>query len=508
MRLALSDAADALAGALLLHRLFTVQSGGSTRARSTGASRPPCSCGCEAAAQVGYLDPDFFVYSDEVDFARRLRDAGWRSLYVPAARSRPPRAALHRRGCPSGGSSSWRATATCTCASTIPPWPRAVRWLTAWTYALRALAALVLPGHWAGGSERYWRHVTATLRPDRGEGLREAAESTTCSITRERPSPQMCNRGGATLTERAAVTRGWLGHPRPASACARNASRATRRSTARHGLTTGGRQMSLRDPRRRPRPRRAWRGNRHAAAAVDDERACLHPLVGVKEMRSHQQRRDQHRATPCAAPIRSRPCVGQQQLARDRDARQDRRQLGQPPPFEADCEERAREHVHDREHRHISAAQGDTGARDPEPGPAGGHEQDQQHHVDRQPGGGRGEVARGHAGAAGDHDHHLIQPVQRPAERQPGQRLVGAEVGWVPPAAARSSVRAAPRRTRPRRWRARSRWSRANKVGRLLVALDRVGQRRPRVLEAAHRDEHDRRELAPRSRTRPAALCE
>ena len=35
--------------------------------------------------QVDYLDPDFFVYSDEVDFARRLRDAGWRSLYVPAA---------------------------------------------------------------------------------------------------------------------------------------------------------------------------------------------------------------------------------------------------------------------------------------------------------------------------------------------------------------------------------------------------------------------------------------
>ena len=39
----------------------------------------------EAAAQVGYLDPDFFVYSDEVDFARRLRDAGWLSLYVPEA---------------------------------------------------------------------------------------------------------------------------------------------------------------------------------------------------------------------------------------------------------------------------------------------------------------------------------------------------------------------------------------------------------------------------------------
>ena len=50
---------------------------------------------------------------------------------------------------------------------------RAVRWLTAWSYAMRALAALVLPGH---DARRYMRHVTATLHPRRGEGLREAAE--------------------------------------------------------------------------------------------------------------------------------------------------------------------------------------------------------------------------------------------------------------------------------------------------------------------------------------------
>ena len=41
----------------------------------------------EAFEQVGPLDPDFFVYSDEVDWQRRARDAGWSVLYVPARRS-------------------------------------------------------------------------------------------------------------------------------------------------------------------------------------------------------------------------------------------------------------------------------------------------------------------------------------------------------------------------------------------------------------------------------------
>ncbi len=49
---------------------------------------------------------------------------------------------------------------------------RAVRWLTAYSYAVRALAALALP---ARDPRRLWRHVVASLFPARGEGLREAA---------------------------------------------------------------------------------------------------------------------------------------------------------------------------------------------------------------------------------------------------------------------------------------------------------------------------------------------
>ena len=46
----------------------------------------------------------------------------------------------------------------------------AVRVLTAWSYALRALAATVLPSQPA---RVYWAHARQALFPDRGESLRE-----------------------------------------------------------------------------------------------------------------------------------------------------------------------------------------------------------------------------------------------------------------------------------------------------------------------------------------------
>jgi N-acetylglucosaminyl-diphospho-decaprenol L-rhamnosyltransferase len=164
--------ATALAGAVFAHRVYTVQSvGGRTRPVDWCQSSALLVRRC-AAAEVDYLDPAFFVYSDEVDFARRLRDAGWRSLYVPGAR------AVHHEQLATAAVPERRIVEMARGRDLYmrkhhsPAAARAVRWLTAWAYALRALAALVLPGRSAA---RYWRHVTATLRPGRGEGLREAA---------------------------------------------------------------------------------------------------------------------------------------------------------------------------------------------------------------------------------------------------------------------------------------------------------------------------------------------
>jgi GT2 family glycosyltransferase len=164
----------ALAGALLVHRSLTVQSRGSRTREVDWCQSSALLVRRAAAAEVGYLDGDFFVYSDEVDFARRLRDAGWRSLYVPAA------VAIHHEQLATGAQAERRIVELARNRDLYmrkhhsPAAARAVRWLTAWAYALRTLAAILIPGQRPG---RYWRHVVATLIPGRGEGLREAAEA-------------------------------------------------------------------------------------------------------------------------------------------------------------------------------------------------------------------------------------------------------------------------------------------------------------------------------------------
>jgi len=162
----------ALVGALFLHRRFTVQSTGERTREVDWAQSAALLVRVDAARTIGYFDPAFFVYSDEVDFCKRLRDAGWATLYVPAA------VAVHHEQLSTGAVPERRIVELSRNRDRYmrkhhsPAAAAVVRGLTAWAYALRSMAAVVLPGH---SPRRYWRHVTATLRPDRGEGLREAA---------------------------------------------------------------------------------------------------------------------------------------------------------------------------------------------------------------------------------------------------------------------------------------------------------------------------------------------
>jgi N-acetylglucosaminyl-diphospho-decaprenol L-rhamnosyltransferase len=162
----------ALVGALFLHKRFTVQSRGERTREVDWAQSAALLVRTEAARAIEWFDPAFFVYSDEVDFCRRLRDAGWRTLYVPAAK------AIHHEQLSTGTVPERRIVELSRNRDRYmrkhhsAPAAAAVRVLTAWAYAVRSLAAIVLPGH---DPRRYWRHVTATLRPGHGEGLREAA---------------------------------------------------------------------------------------------------------------------------------------------------------------------------------------------------------------------------------------------------------------------------------------------------------------------------------------------
>jgi N-acetylglucosaminyl-diphospho-decaprenol L-rhamnosyltransferase len=171
-------------GALFLHRWLTVQSKGETTRRVDWAQSSALMVRREAAAAVGYMDPAFFVYYDECDFAKRLADAGWRSLFVPhaeavhhdqlstdLARGLPRIVEFHRNRDLYMRKHHGAAAAY------------VVRCLTAWSYALRGVTATVRPGR---SPRIMWAHARQALFPGRGESLRDRASRTASTSTPSR----------------------------------------------------------------------------------------------------------------------------------------------------------------------------------------------------------------------------------------------------------------------------------------------------------------------------------
>ena len=165
----------ALAGALFLHRWLTVQSTGSATRRVDWAQSSALLVRREAAAAVGYLDPEFFVYYDECDFARRLADAGRHELFVPGAQ-----AVHHDQLATDLGAGLPRIVEFHRNRDLYmrkhggPVAALAVRLLTAWSYGVRALAATVIPDRPA---DVYRAHARQALFPARGIGIRDRAEA-------------------------------------------------------------------------------------------------------------------------------------------------------------------------------------------------------------------------------------------------------------------------------------------------------------------------------------------
>jgi GT2 family glycosyltransferase len=127
-----------------------------------------------AAAGVGFFDPAFFVYSDETDLCKRLHDAGGRILWVGSAEAVHHEQLATDRGAERRVIEFHRGRDRYMRKHHSAAVALAARLLGAWSYAVRALAATVLPGH---DPRWYGLHARAALSPGRGEGLREAAEA-------------------------------------------------------------------------------------------------------------------------------------------------------------------------------------------------------------------------------------------------------------------------------------------------------------------------------------------
>jgi GT2 family glycosyltransferase len=167
----------ALAQALMLHRWLVVQSRGASTREVDWCQSAALLVRREAAQAIGFMDPRFFVYGDEVDFQKRLPG---KVLWVPQAR------AVHHEQLSTGDVPHRRIVEF---ARNRDRYLRkhhgrvaafAARPLHAFPYLLRALAAVFLPGH---DPRRYLAHAAAALRPGRGEGIREAADAFNRSTT-------------------------------------------------------------------------------------------------------------------------------------------------------------------------------------------------------------------------------------------------------------------------------------------------------------------------------------
>ncbi len=165
----------ALVGALFLHRWLTVQSKGRSTRRVDWGQSSALLVRRAAAAEVHFMDPDVIDYYDECDFAKRLAEAGWHSLFVPAAKAihhdqlstdlgkgLPRIVEFHRNRDLYMRKHHGRAAAL------------AVRILSAWSYGVRALVATAMPGH---PTRVYWTHARQALQPGSGTSIRDRVES-------------------------------------------------------------------------------------------------------------------------------------------------------------------------------------------------------------------------------------------------------------------------------------------------------------------------------------------
>jgi GT2 family glycosyltransferase len=165
-----SPAAAAL-GLMTLGRAGIVQSGGSETRDVDWAMAAALLLRREALDEVGIFDEEFFIYSEETDLTRRLRDAGWRTQYFPQV------TVVHHESQFSVGiperriNEMWRGRHRYWQKHHSAAGARLAAAATGSQYALRSL----LRGHDRDFAARMRLHARDALHV-RGPGLRELAE--------------------------------------------------------------------------------------------------------------------------------------------------------------------------------------------------------------------------------------------------------------------------------------------------------------------------------------------
>lgn len=116
-------------------------------------------------ARLGGMDESYFLYSEETDFSLRAKDAGWATVYTPAA------GAMHI----GGGSGESATTHTMKQLNRIRLYRRRTGTLRAWAYY--GMTVLMEVRRALLGHDKSWPTLRALLRPSRRPPALNASDS-------------------------------------------------------------------------------------------------------------------------------------------------------------------------------------------------------------------------------------------------------------------------------------------------------------------------------------------
>jgi len=161
---------------LTLQRAGWVMSGGERIRRVDWIHGAAMMVRRDAVEGVGGLDEGFYMYLEDVDLCRRLRDRGWEIAFFPKA------GLVHHENASTAAVPMRRVYQHARSRGIYarkhhgPGGERAVQRLTAATFLARAALARVLPGYDRADAARFRAHAQAALDPYAEPAIEEAAE--------------------------------------------------------------------------------------------------------------------------------------------------------------------------------------------------------------------------------------------------------------------------------------------------------------------------------------------